>query len=79
MGNDAFDIRDGDGINARKWLVEQDDTRLGRQGARNLHASALATRQALPKRVFDVRDMKLVHQLVTLGVLLFLQQIIAGF
>src|SRR5579863_9949103 len=40
--NDALDVRDGQGIYAREWLIEKHEARLGRKGARDFHAPPLA-------------------------------------
>ena len=62
--NDTFDIDNGDGVNARKRFIQQDEFWVCCQRARNLNAAAFTTGQRLAEAVTQMFDMKLFHQLV---------------
>jgi len=42
VGDDLLDVDDGDGVDAREGLVEQDEGRVGGQGAADLQAAPLS-------------------------------------
>ena len=45
LGDQIADFANGDGVDTGEGFVQQDETRLGGQGPRNLHTAALAARQ----------------------------------
>src|SRR5882672_1678395 len=53
-----LDVQDGDGVDPRERLVEQDETRLGRQSAGDFHAAALAAGKADCRARVQVADVK---------------------
>ena len=60
--DDALDLDHGDGVNARKGLVQQDKARLGGEGAGDLDAAALATGQGQGRRCTQVVHTQLLQQ-----------------
>src|SRR5690606_27335904 len=64
--DDALDLADRDRVDAGEGLVEQDQPRLGGQGARDLHAAAFAARQAGADLVGDMGHLQFVEQAVEL-------------
>src|SRR5688572_7348573 len=64
LGHDALDVDDGEWIDAREWLVEEHETRLGRQGSRDFHAPTLATRECLAEALAHMRDAQLGEDLL---------------
>ena len=60
--DDFLDVGDGERIDARERLVEQDELRLEREAARNLDAAALTARKLRAAPLLDVLDVKLFEQ-----------------
>ena len=54
--NDTFDIDNGDGVNARKRFIQQDEFWVCCQRARNLNAAAFTTGQRLAEAVTQMLD-----------------------
>ncbi len=63
-GDDALDFDDGDGVDARKWLVQQDEARLRGQGAGDFHAPPLAAGKRGRGRIAQVGHGELLQQIV---------------
>src|SRR5690606_35842833 len=60
--HDALDLDHGDGVDAGKGLVEQDEARLGGQGARDLDPPPLAAGQRNRHIAPDVLDLQFVDE-----------------
>ncbi|KAF5274321.1 hypothetical protein FQR65_LT17040 [Abscondita terminalis] len=60
--DDALDLDHGDGVDAGKGLVQQDEARLRGQGARNLDAAALAARQRQRRRCAQMVHAQFLQQ-----------------
>ena len=66
VGDDFLYVGDGDGIDACKRLVEQDELRLDGEAARDLDAAALAARQLRAEAVAHMADVELREKLLHL-------------
>ena len=60
--DDALNFDHGDRVDAGKRFVEQDKARLGRQGARNFHPSALTAGQGQRGRIAQVLHPQILQQ-----------------
>ena len=60
--DDALDLDHSDGVDAGEGLVQQDETRLGCQGAGNLYTPALAARQRQRAGFTQVLDTQFLQQ-----------------
>ena len=60
--DDALDLDHGDGVNAGKRLVQQDETRLGRQRPRNLDPAALPAGQRQRRRAAQMVHAQVLQQ-----------------
>ena len=60
--DDALDLDHGDRVDAGKGLVEQDETRVGGQGAGNFDTAPLATRQRGRGRIAQVVHVQVFEQ-----------------
>ena len=73
--DDLLNICNGERINARERLIEQDELRLKREAACNLDAAALTTRQLRTTSVANMSDVKLLEESVELVLLLRLRKL----
>ena len=62
--DDALDFDYGNGVDARKWLIEQNKARLRSQCAGNFCAAALTARQGSSGCVVQVADVQILQQLL---------------
>ena len=60
--DDALDLDHGDRVDAGEWLVQQDEARLRRQRARDLHTPPLAARQGERRRIAQVIHPQVLQQ-----------------
>src|SRR6185503_2068194 len=60
VGDDLLDVDDGDGVDAGEGLVEQDEGRVGGQGAADLQAPPLSAGKRVGGLAGDVGDAELV-------------------
>ena len=63
----SLDIRNGEGIDARKWFIQQHKLRIRRQGPGDFDPPAFAARKAHPQAVAHMTDMQLPQQLFQAG------------
>jgi hypothetical protein len=63
VGDDLLDVDDGDGVDACEGLVEEDERRVGGQGAADLQAAPLSSRQRIGGLSRDVADAQLLEEL----------------
>src|SRR5260370_34405243 len=61
--DDALNVEHGDRVDAGERLVEQDEGRLGGEGARDLEAAALAARERDRGVLAQLRDVEVLEQL----------------
>src|SRR5207302_10986012 len=61
--DDALNVEHGDRVDAGERLVEQDEGRLGGEGARDLEAAALAARKRDRSMRAQMRDVEVLEQL----------------
>src|SRR5258706_2142977 len=64
--DDFLDIKHRNRVDSGKWLVEQNETWLGRQRARDFDPPPLAARQADRRIVAQMADVQVVQQIVKL-------------
>src|SRR3984957_13268731 len=64
LPDDALDVEHREWIDARKRLIEQHETRLSRECARDFHAPPLPARQRYPQNLADVADAQLFEELL---------------
>ena len=60
----SLNIGDGEGVDAGKRLVQQDESRIRRQGAGDFHPAPFAAREAQPQAVAYMADVQLPQQLI---------------
>ncbi|MDT4860089.1 hypothetical protein FQZ97_946300 [compost metagenome] len=65
--DDALDLDHGDRVDAGEGLVEQDETRVGGQGAGDLDPAALTAREGRRGRIAQVVHVQVLEQLVEPG------------
>ena len=73
--DDLLYIGNGERVDARERLIEQDELRLKRKAARDLDATALAARELRAATVADVPDVELLEESVELVLLLRLREL----
>src|SRR5689334_3625316 len=64
LADDALDIEHRQRIDTGEGLIEQHETRLCGQRARDLHAAPLAARERKSERLADVPDAQLLQELL---------------
>ena len=60
--DDALDIQHRNGVDARKWFIQQHELRLCRKRPRDFDPAPLAAGQALTDAIADVPDVQLFQQ-----------------
>ena len=78
MFNNAFDIDNGDGVNAGKGFIQQDEFRVSGQRAGDLDAAPFTTGERLAETIAQVLNVKLLHQLFRAIFALLVAEIVAN-